>query len=352
MKKVFSFFLVLLISQNQQTVFGQDPQLSQFYAAPLLISPAFAGINGISKINFNHRNQWPNLSANYQFSAISADISLNKYNMGLGFLVTNDVQFANLRTTNIGMQYAYHLNVSEDQSISFGLQGSFVTRGLSNANLIFGDQLNTYLSTGSIASTIDPVNNILLPNIGYLDLTAGALINRGNSWVGLSVAHLNTPNKSLVQGSEDRLSMNFSLQVGTKIMLEDSYYEMNTNGSRNNEKSISPVLHFKKQGMFNQLDLGAYLTIAPLVIGTWYRGVPIQKSADGTSGNRESLVALLGYRKDNFSIGYSYDVTISKLGMPSGGSHELSMAYLFNFGQSSIQKTYQKFKRNLSCPKF
>ena len=112
------------------------------------------------------------------------------------------------------------------------------------------------------------------------------------------------------------------------------------------------MLHFKNQGMFRQLDLGAYFTLAPLVIGTWYRGVPIEKSASGTGGNRESVVVLLGYRKDHFSIGYSYDLTISKLGLPSGGSHELSLAYLFDLNSSSIQKTYQKFKRNLSCPKF
>ncbi len=352
MKKVMAFFAVLLISQNQFSVFGQDPQLSQFYAAPLLISPAFAGIDGSSRVNFNHRNQWPNLSANYQFSAVSADFSLNQYNMGLGLLVTNDVQFSNLRTTNLGLQYAYHLNLSEDQSLSFGLQGSFVSRGLSNTNLIFGDQLNNYLSTSAIGSTLDPINNTLLPNKSYLDLTAGVILNRGNTWVGLTVAHLNTPNKSLVLGSEDNLPMNFSLQVGTKIMLEDSYYEVNTNGSRNNEKSFSPVLHFKNQGMFRQLDLGAYFTFAPLVIGAWYRGVPIEKSAAGTAGNRESVVVLLGYRKDHFSIGYSYDLTISKLGLPSGGSHELSMAYLFDLNSSGIKKTYQRFKRNLSCPKF
>jgi hypothetical protein len=88
------------------------------------------------------------------------------------------------------------------------------------------------------------------------------------------------------------------------------------------------------------------------VLGAWYRGVPIQKSVDGTSGTRESVVALLGYRKDNFSVGYSYDITISKLGMPSGGSHELSLAYLFDLNNASLRNTYQKFKRNLSCPKF
>jgi hypothetical protein len=87
-------------------------------------------------------------------------------------------------------------------------------------------------------------------------------------------------------------------------------------------------------------------------LGAWYRGIPIQKTKEGFSGTRESVVALIGYRKDSFSIGYSYDLTISKLGLPSGGSHELSIAYLFELNNSNIRSTYQKFKRNLSCPKF
>jgi hypothetical protein len=66
---------------------------------------------------------------------------------------------------------------------------------------------------------------------------------------------------------------------------------------------------------------------------------------------REAFVALLGYRQDNFSIGYSYDMTISNLGLPSGGAHEISIAYLFDL-DISIKKPYLKIKRSLSCPKF
>ena len=67
--------------------------------------------------------------------------------------------------------------------------------------------------------------------------------------------------------------------------------------------------------------------------------------------NRESLVMLMGYKQDNFSIGYSYDLTLSKLGPSAGGAHELSIAYLLDF-DFSLKKPFVKWKRNLSCPKF
>jgi hypothetical protein len=47
--------------------------------------------------------------------------------------------------------------------------------------------------------------------------------------------------------------------------------------------------------------------------------------------NNESIVLLLGFvqlgAKDAINIGYSFDYTISKLGVSSGGAHEFSLVY-------------------------
>lgn len=96
---------------------AQDPQLSQMYAAPLLISPAFAGIDNQSNVRFAHRNQWPSLNANYQFSAISANIALGNQKSGLGVLITSDKQFLNLQTTQLGLQYGHHIDLGEDMVV-------------------------------------------------------------------------------------------------------------------------------------------------------------------------------------------------------------------------------------------
>lgn len=351
---VFFFFGTFLMGPLK--ILAQDPQLSQFYSAPLLISPAFAGINNTSKVNFNHRNQWPNLSSSYQFSSLTADINFSHINSGVGLVMTTDKQFSNLQTTSIGLQYAYHINLAEESSISVGIQSSYVNRGLDYSNLIFGDQFNP--NNGSInQNSDDPILKNWEKNgasTNYTDFSTGAMLNLRNSWVGLSVHHLNTPNQSLSSRTSTIISpvaMKFSIQLGTKIMLEDSYFEQNSYRARNTEKSISPVLNYKHQGTFDQLDLGAYLTLSPIVLGAWYRGVPIKKSSDGIMNSRESIVALVGYRQDNFSVGYSYDLTISNLGLPSGGAHEISIAYLFDW-DISLKKPYLKIKRTLACPKF
>jgi type IX secretion system PorP/SprF family membrane protein len=352
MRKIVLIFscLCTLLTLSPWVVRGQDPTLSQFYAAPLLISPAFAGVNQISKVNFNHRNQWPNLNANYQFSALTADISVASINSGFGFIATTDKQFSNFKTTTLGLQYAYHVTLAPESSVSFGLEGAFVSKGIDYSSLVFGDQIESLIKYDIFKpKTDDDILKQFKPNANYVDLSTGALFNLKNTWLGVSAHHINAPKKSLFIKDDDILQTKYSVQLGTKILFEDSYYEQNSVSERNREKSISPVMHYKHQGTFDQMDLGAYLTLSPLVIGAWYRGIPLKNNS--SSSTRESIVALLGYRQDNFSIGYSYDMTISNLGLPSGGAHEISIAYLFDLDMS-IKKPYLKIKRTLSCPKF
>jgi type IX secretion system PorP/SprF family membrane protein len=270
-------------------------------------------------------------------------------NSGFGFIATTDKQFSNLKTTTLGLQYAYHLTLTPESSVSFGMEGAYVNRGIDYSSLVFGDQVSSLVNGGSLGTSTDPILNQFKPNANYVDLSTGALFNLKNTWLGVSAHHLNAPNKSLLNGSDDILQTKYSVQIGTKILFEDSYYEQNSVSERNREKSISPVMHYKHQGTFDQMDLGAYLTLSPLVIGAWYRGIPLKNNSSAST--RESIVALLGYRQDNFSIGYSYDMTISNLGLPSGGAHEISIAYLFDLAMS-IKKPLLKIKRNISCPKF
>ena len=54
---------------------GQDPQFSQFYAAPLYLNPAFAGSTNQGRAGTNYRNQWPAVDANYTTLSAFADLS-------------------------------------------------------------------------------------------------------------------------------------------------------------------------------------------------------------------------------------------------------------------------------------
>ncbi|HNP08082.1 MAG TPA: type IX secretion system membrane protein PorP/SprF, partial [Cyclobacteriaceae bacterium] len=121
--------------------------------------------------------------------------------------------------------------------------------------------------------------------------------------------------------------------------------------ARPSERSIAPALQYRHQGEFDQMDIGTYLTLEPLIVGMWYRGVPFKK-VNGFSNN-ESIVLLLGFTKkgpkDILNIGYSYDFTISKLGSGSGGAHEFSLVYSWS---TRDPRKPPKDKLIIPCPDF
>jgi type IX secretion system PorP/SprF family membrane protein len=328
----------LLILLSTISLSAQDPQLSQNLANPLLNSPAFAGLQDQNKVYFTHRNQWPNQSANYQYSAAAIEVSLGKISSGLGFLISSDKQFSNLQTTSIALQYAYHANLNEKTLLSMGIQGSGVFRSLDYSHLTYGDQLGTFLVNGTLGTTFDPSAQAFVNRVSYVDLSAGLLLNHSNYWVGASVHHLNRPNQSLIRSSDDLIAPKYALMTGLSLPLSEV-------------SSLKPALYLKNQGAFSQIDLGTYLQVDPLVIGFWYRGLPLTKNSGESPANRESLIGLIGIQNNRFSLGYSYDFTISGLGIGSGGAHELSFSYVLNwdFGQ---RKSFQRYRQSFACPKF
>jgi hypothetical protein len=99
------------------------------------------------------------------------------------------------------------------------------------------------------------------------------------------------------------------------------------------------------------MDVGMYFTLEPIILGTWYRGIPF-KTVNGISNN-ESIVLLIGLTKrgktDVFNIGYSYDYTLSKLGTASGGAHEISLVYSWS---TRNPRKPPKDKLLIPCPEF
>lgn len=99
---------------------------------------------------------------------------------------------------------------------------------------------------------------------------------------------------------------------------------------------------YKQQSQFRQLDLGVYWYRDPLVVGFWYRGIPLYKEVF----NRDAVTALIGIKTRHLNIGYSYDFTISKLVTNTGGSHEISLGYTFK------TKPVKHKPRAVPCPEF
>jgi type IX secretion system PorP/SprF family membrane protein len=344
--------IVLLVCLCMLLVVGsvtaQDPQYSQFYAAPLYLNPAFAGATNQNRVGVNYRNQWPAIDANFNTISAFYDTYIEDKNSGIGVLITRDREgILGLQSTSLAVQYAYDLRIVKGLSFRPGFQAAIYNRSINFDRLTFGDQFDP--ATGDV---INPTSAEGL-NTGqskfFPDISAGGLLYSKNAWLGFAAHHLTQPNQSLI-GEESRLPRKLSGHAGYKFFFKpgemgDGFY------TRARERSIAPAMQYRHQGTFDQMDLGFYFTFEPLIIGTWYRGVPFKK-VNGFNNN-ESVVLLVGFTKkgpkDILNIGYSYDYTISQLGPGSGGAHEFSLVYSWS---TRNPRKPPKDKLFIPCPDF
>ncbi len=341
----FSFFLIFILTSLTAVVevYGQDPQFSQFYAAPLYLNPAFAGSTEQARVGLNFRRQWPTLNANFTTASVYFDNYFEDFNSGVGIIINGDrAGLAGLNSLSVGLQYAYQLKITDNLTFRPGFEVAYYRRDINFDKLIFGDQLS---SNGPIGQ---PTAELL--NTGqsksFADISLGGLLYNNNFYFGYSAHHVNKPNQAFLSEEESRLPIKMSFHAGYKILLPTGFGQRGFN-DKGLERSITPAVHYKMQGPFDQLDLGAYFTYEPVIFGVWYRGLPV-KTLENQSNN-DSFIALIGFMTGNLSIGYSFDYTISGLGIQSGGAHELSLSYLFSLRDPRLPP---KNVRKIPCPKF
>ncbi len=336
MRKIF--FISILIACTVKVV-AQDPQFSQYYAAPLYLNPAFAGTSEDHRFIANYRNQWPNAARGFVTYAFSYDVNLNHYNSGVGFLATVDqAGTAGMRSSQLNFLYSYKWNVSNKWVVSAGLNFGYAFRSIDLNRLIFGDQLQ-FDSDGNVPTDDQALFN--LGNTQYFDFNSGVLAYNKNFWFGFSASHLNTPNRSLVN-QEAEVPIKTSFHGGVLIPLYGGPFK------KEHISVLAPSFVYKKQGHFDQLDVGIHFLYDPIMMGVWYRGIPLQQNVrDNIS--QDAMVVILGFQFEKVELGYSYDFTVSELGPISGGAHEVAIKYKLEMAAQVKTKRKDKF---IPCPTF
>jgi len=328
-QKQFFAFLILFITHHSSLIinhsFAQDAQFSQFFSAPVLTNPAFAGnmeydckdLKSNLKATLNSRRQW----GNFQTDAISLEYFNKKKRTGLAFIAQNHrVGEARLQSTLIGLVASYKLQLNSQWNFNSGLQISMGNRNLGFSNLKFTDQFTDEGYNGK--QTIDNTKNTA--SVFYPDVSAGGIVFSRDFWMGVSFHHLNMPNISNL-GHTERLPIKFAIQGGYKFEFRSN----RTFGNFKKDISLKPVYQLRFQGPFNQMDLGMYYTNEPLVLGVMYRGIPVGKKGADNLISQDAIVLLLGYKQDGFKLGYSFDAGLSKIGLLGGGSHEISLSFQY-----------------------
>jgi len=313
MKTVRTILILFILLAGFARCNAQDVIYTQFYANPLYLNPALAGAKLDQRFTFNYRNQWPGLKKGYVSYSATWDQQFDKIKGALGVIANADIGGGGLynRFSTSGI-YSYRLQASHYIVLNGAIQAGYMQYRLDWNKLVFYDQID--INTGNI----EPTREYLPPkmNIGNVDFSAGVLAGfKESMYLGIAVNHLSRPDMAFYEGSSNKLKMRFTVHSGILI---DFFQGMEGSDLRN--FSISPNVVYVQQGSFHQLNLGMYANTYPLVAGLWLRH---------TFGNPDAVIALLGLQQKNYKIGYSFDYTISRLTIKSGGAHEISVAWMF-----------------------
>lgn len=333
MKKIPLYILLLMALLIE--VKAQDPQFSQFYAAPMYLNPGFAGITYSQRITLNTRIQWPNLPQAYSTTVASYDIFVPDLKSGFGVMAMRDkMGTGGLSLINVGLLYSYKIRISDQWVVSPGIYFGYGSTNIDRDKLVFGDGQGSGI-------TNDP-GFAKLGNEQYFDFGSGMIIYNKNLWLGIAAYHMNKPNQSLTE-TTDQLGIKYHIHGGMRLNLNQSIR------TSTRTTYITPSFVYRRQGTFQQFDVGMHYHIDPVMIGVWYRGIPFIKDFSERPV-QDALVFIMGLQLENIQFGYSYDFTISELQTSAAGSHEVSIAY--EFTGKPIRGRVKRKNRLLECPTF
>lgn len=333
--------LVLILFSASELSHAQDPQYTQFYANQPMLNPAFTGAALGPRVSINYRAQWVAIPGSFRQTAIAYDqpLQFGKSLQGIGGVIHSDrAGEGNLSKISANLNYSFALQFGRrgrEQYLRFGLAGGIEQANIDITKLRFSDQIDQREGFVRATQEVFPNQNRINP-----DVHAGIAYYNRYAWVGVSAHHLTQPEQTFISngGPDSELPMRITATAGVKIPV----------GPPNDPEkiSISPAFIFMKQRNFNQLNLGSYIGIDPMVFGLWWR--TNYNNFNGDFIASDALAGLIGFREGIFSIGYSYDYTISQLtnGI-SGGSHEIAIIMEFERNKPRVFK-----HRKMPCPRF
>lgn len=251
----------------------------------------------------------------FSFSAplkFGQDADGNKKNYGgLGIAFMNDKLGYEL-STNIKIQACGRLPMSDGSSLALGFEYDFLQKGLDGKMLKPLAPNDPKIPTNKIQT--------ILPNyvvgLYYNNPLANSSGNLRDIWAGFSATNL-----------VDQ-TYTFGFPATTYSTTVKHYYLMGgltMENFINPNMELLPSIKFSRSAV-NQIELSALVRYQKKLWG----GISYRSLVDAFSLMLGYQVVKPGSNLDGLRIGYSYDLTMSKILNVSSGSHELQLNYCFD----------------------
>lgn len=286
----FPLFHLPLCGHAQQLA-----QYTQYVFNHLPVNPAVAGSKDCIDIRLGYRTQWmgfegaPRTAWATVHGAIRSKQPFVKNRHGIGMWVEAD-DAGPYGYTLFYLAYAYHMQMKQDYFMSMGLFAGAKQMKLDGAEILTFDP-NDPAITGSRSVFV------------YPEITPGIWLYGKNAWLGLSL-HQVLNNKIRKWGlDQSTLTRHFQLSGGYRYRL-------------NKRTGVTPSTLIKISPKSPPaVDLNLMLDYKRKVgLGVGYRNV-----------DAISFLLKVSFMKF-FQVGYSYDVTTSRIRVASSNTHEIILA--------------------------
>lgn len=302
------FALMAMAVQGQQLA-----QYTQYVFNHFSVNPAVAGSKDCLDVRLGYRRQWvgfdgaPNTGWASLHASIQKKGAVKKNKHGVGFFAESD-QAGNWGYTRLSLAYAYHIQMSRDYHVSMGFFGG-------------AQQVKYDVGASTLVDYNDPALNSRANTLVAPEITPGIFLYNKKAWGGISI-HQILANRINGIGTDSRLARQLMLSGGYKYRI-----------GRN--VSLAPSLLLKKSKAAPwALDVNGMVEWnRKFGLGVGYR------AGDAVTFNMKVSFAKI------MQLGYSYDVTTSRLRLGSSNTHEIILG-ITPCSQESIGR------RAINCPAF
>lgn len=268
----------------------------QFHSNIMQLNPAFAGTAGCSRAVMGLRNEWPGIPStqgqNFMTYTASYDQHVNFLKAGVGVNFMYD-QVWSLKNLRIGYTHSQYFVIKDKLVIRPGAEITYLRRT---------EEFVLY-SRWPYPSTLT------YKNVNTIDISTGLLIHTKRLATGFALYHITQPNYSVIQEYPYPLPRKY---VGHLTYLFSKEVD-NSKGF-----AFAPEILYMSQGRANLL-----------MVGTTFKYNIVRAALK--YANNDVFIAGVGIQTPKINIGYTYDITTSKLSIGrAAGAHELTASYLFN----------------------
>ena len=281
----------------------QDPLYSQYLHNMVSINPAYAGSSGNLNMTSLYRKQWVGFEGAPETMAISFNAPFIQYNIGAGLTFISD-KIGPVQQTGLYLDYAYFLRKNKKYKLSLGLKGGFNYYQMRIHDLRINNS-DLFVSSYDFEAPV-------MFNVGL-----GVFYWSKTAYLGASIPKILQNSLFVEENSQESLSRerrHYFVMGGTifnvakYIKLKPTFTTRIVNGS--------PV----------SLELTSILIVLERIwTGIHYR------VADSVGGHIRFQIG------DNMQLGYSYDLTNSRLGAYNKGTHEIIVNFDFSVDGSRVR---------------